>query len=253
MQIVATGRSPQPSAEAGPVARTVMSPLDPRRCAILVPFGGPILPECEEGLRELERRGYQVRRVGGYAAIDQGRNQMATDALIDGFEETLWIDADIGFRPDDVETLRRHAMPIVCGVYPQKGTRALACHVLPGTPRITFGEAGGLIEILYAGAGFLMVRREVYLAIQKQHDLPVCNEQFGRPSIPYFLPMVSPLKDGHWYLAEDYAFCERARRCGYKILADTTIRLWHVGSCRYGWEDAGVDRTRHGSFTLNLE
>jgi hypothetical protein len=34
-----------------------------------------------------------VRRVGGYAAIDQGRNQMATDVLLDGYEETMWIAA----------------------------------------------------------------------------------------------------------------------------------------------------------------
>ena len=75
---------------------------------VLVPFVGSIVPECEAGLRELERRGYPVRRVGGYAAIDQGRSQMATDALADGFDETFWVDADIGFHPDDVAKLRRH-------------------------------------------------------------------------------------------------------------------------------------------------
>jgi hypothetical protein len=96
-------------------------PLDPRKCVVLVPFIGFIHQECEEALKELERRGYPVRRVGGYAAIDQGRNQMATDALLDGFEETLWIDADVGFHPDSVERLRSHPHPIVCGVYPQKG------------------------------------------------------------------------------------------------------------------------------------
>ena len=44
-----------------------------------------------------------------------------------------------------------------------------------------------------------------------------------------------------WYLAEDFAFCERARQCGYTILADTTIRLGHIGSCEYSWEEAGSD------------
>jgi hypothetical protein len=117
---------------------------------------------------------------------------------------------------------------------------------------MTFGEGGGLVEILYAGAGFLLVRREVYLAIQAQQKLPVCNERFGRPSIPYFLPMLRAVEDGHWYLGEDYAFCERARRCGFKVLADTTIRLWHVGPCRYGWEDAGTERPRFGTFTVDL-
>ena len=64
--------------------RSSGSPMDPRRCVILVPFSSTIIPPCERALEELERRGYDVRRVGGYAAIDQGRNQMATDALLDG-------------------------------------------------------------------------------------------------------------------------------------------------------------------------
>jgi hypothetical protein len=58
---------------------------------------------------------------------------------------------------------------------------------------------------------------------------------------------------GHWYLPEDYAFCERARRCGYKIMADTTIRLWHHGSYGYTWEDAGKDKERYETFYFNVE
>lgn len=233
--------------------RADLDPRDPRRCAVLVPYTGSIVPECEDGLKELERRGYAVRRARGFAAIDQGRNQLATDALLDGFEETMWIDADVGFPPDAVDRLRAHQQPIVCGIYPQKGKRSLACHALPGTPQLVFGQGGGLHEILYAGTGFLLVRREVYLRLQEQWALPVCNERFGRPMLPYFQPMVQPDEDGAWYLAEDYAFGQRARQCGYRILADTSVRLWHIGQYRYGWEDAGVDRERYATFTLRLE
>lgn len=228
-----------------------LHPMDPRRCAVLVPFGGFIHQECEDALKELERRGYHVRRVSGYAAIDQGRNQMATDALLDGFEETVWIDSDIGFHPDAVDQLRSHPHPIVCGIYPQKGKRALACHIMPGTPSTMFGKRGGLVELLYAGTGFLLIRREAYLTIQRKLKLPLCNERFGHPMIPFFQPMVRPIEEGHWYLAEDYAFCHRARQCGFKIFADTSIRLWHIGTYRYGWEDAGLERQRFNTFTLN--
>jgi hypothetical protein len=227
-------------------------PLDRGKCVVLVPFTGFIHPGCERALQELERRGYPVRRVGGYAAIDQGRNQMATDALIDGFDETMWIDSDVEFHPDGADQLRAHGLPICCGVYPQKGRRALACHVVPGTQQVVFGKAGGLNELLYAGAGFLHVRRQVYLTVQHRLGLPVTNERFGSPMIPFFQPLLHPIEDGTWYLAEDYAFCERARRCGFKIVADTTIRLWHVGHYTYGWEDSGLECKRTGSFTLHL-
>lgn len=256
-RVLVTGRRPpnpptlEPGME-GPALARRRDPMDPRRCVILVPFTGFIHQECDSALKELERRGYQVRRVGGFAAIDQGRNQMSTDALMDGFEETMWIDSDVGFHPDEIERLRSHALPITCGVYPQKGKRALACHVVPGTANVTFGKRGGLVEIQYAGTGFLHIRREVYLTIQRALNLPVCNERFQHPMIPFFHPMLRPIEDGYWYLAEDYAFCERARQSGFKIFADTSIRLWHIGTYRYGWEDAGMDRPRFESFTLNV-
>lgn len=239
--------SPRP-----PATRPTAGPLDPRRCVILVPFGSSILPACDESLRVLERRGYPVRRVGGYAAIDQGRNQMATDALVDGFEETMWIDADIGFHPDAIERLRAHQLPMVCGVYSQKGRRALACHVLPGTSEMAFGGTGGLQEILYAATGFLHIRREVYLTVQSRLSLAVCNERFGSPTIPFFQPSVHVDQDGHWYLAEDYAFSQRVRDCAIPIFADSSIRLWHIGQFHYGWEDAGREVSRFDSFTLNF-
>ena len=233
--------------------------LDPARCVVLVPIGGQVVPACEEALAELERRGYPVRRVRGYSAIDQGRNQMATDALADGFDETMWIDSDVGFDPNDIDKLRRHNVPIVCGIYPQKGRRVLACHVLPGTEKLIFGDEGGLTEILYAGTGFLLVRREAYETIRRELQLPLCNERFGgRPMVPYFQPMSHPDAvgsdiGGHWYLAEDFAFCERARQAGFKIFADTSVRLMHYGNYGYSWEDAGMELERYRTFHFHTK
>jgi hypothetical protein len=242
-----------PPAPLGTTSLTVSAAsAAPSQCVVLVPYTTGIVPACEDGLKQLERRGYPVRRVRGYAAIDQGRNQMVTDALQSGFLETMWIDADIGFDPDAVDRLRAHNLPITCGIYPQKGKRALACHVLPGTPKLVFGNEGGLTEIQYAGTGFLHVRREVYETIQQQLHLPVCNRHFQRPMLPFFQPLIRDHNGEQWYLAEDYAFCHRARHCGYRILADTTLRLSHYGDYGYTWEDAGLDRPRFGTFHYHL-
>ena len=67
---------------------------------------------------------------------------MATDALVAGFEETMWIESDIVFEPDAVERLRKRQLPICCAIYPQKGRRVLACHVIPGTKTMLFGKSG---------------------------------------------------------------------------------------------------------------
>ena len=231
-----------------------------RPCVILVPVGGHIVPACEDALKELERRGYEVRRTRGYAAIDQGRNQMATDALRDGFEETMWIDSDIGFDPDAVDKLRASDVPIVCGIYAKKGKKEVACYVMPNTKKLTFGKKGGLTEILYAATGFLLVRRQAYETIQKELDLPVCNKRFGTPLIPFFQPMVvkndtrfgtfNDDVDDYRYLAEDYSFSERARQCGINIYADTSIRLQHYGEYGYSWEDSGGGLIRYENYNF---
>lgn len=222
------------------------------QCVVLVPVAHHVEPECDRALRALEARGYPVRRVWGYAAIDQARSQMATDALAEGFAELLWIDADVAFDPDDVERLRRHELPVVTALYPKKGQRAFACSLLPGTTQVVFGAGGGLQEIHYGATGFLLTRREVYAAVQERNALPACNTWAGRPVVPYFLPMVVPHAGGHWYLGEDFAFFERLRRAGYRIFADTTVRLWHVGRYGYSWEEAGQELPRYATYHLNL-
>lgn len=224
--------------------------MDPSRCVVLVPVGSHIEAECARGLSDLEARGYAVRRVSGYSAIDQGRSQMATDALADGYDELMWIDADIGFDADAVELLRSHELAMVCGIYPKKGLRELACHVLPETNKMVFGDGGGLQELLYAATGFLLTHRRLYEAMGK--DLPICNERFGRPTVPYFLPMLIPDGAGHWYLGEDFAFSERARRCGFDVMADTRIRLEHVGRHGFSWEEMGSDRPRYATYNFNI-
>jgi len=180
------------------------------------------------------------------------RNQIATDALVRGFDELMWIDSDIVFLPNDVERLRAHALPFTCGIYPKKGPRQLACEFLAGTDAIRFGRTGGLTEIRYWRVRF-------------HPHAPRGVRDGGRPTrIACLQPAVRHAHgavlrpDGDrgpgraWSFGEDYAFCERARRCGIPIVADTTIRLWHVGSYRYGWEDAGSPKERFADYTFHL-
>lgn len=226
--------------------------MSAKKCVVLVPVSGTIEPDCERGLHELEKRGYQVRRAFGYSAIDFGRSVLASQAIRDGFEELMWIDSDVGFDPDDVDKLRRHGIPLCAGLYPKKDAKSFACHVLPGTERLLFGRGGGLTEILYCGFGFVHTRKEIFERVKERIGLPDCNQRFGAPITPWFLPDFVPDGAGWWYLAEDYAFCHRARKCGYRITADTTIRLTHVGRHSYCWESFSEAKPRYTTLELKL-
>lgn len=220
---------------------------------VLVPVATTVEPECEASLHRLRAQGAKVRIFRGASAIDQIRSMMAEDALREGATKLMWIDADIAFDPADVDRLLAHDKPVTCGIYPKKGGRALTSHVLPGTKELVFGKEGGLVEIMYAAGGFTLVDAAVYTTMREKLALPTCNAQFGAPFTPYYQPMVKDTPEGAWYLAEDYAFSERARQCGFGVFADTSIRLRHIGRYAYQWEDAGSELNRHASFRLVIK
>lgn len=156
-----------------------------KRCVILVPVGSHIEPSCEAGLDALERMGYTIWRKWGYSDISRGRSEMATEALAEGFNELMWIDADTEFHPEAVAHLRAHQLPIVGGICAIKNERRLACTTMDGDSEIVFGEQGGLKELAFLGTGFLLTRREVYEKMQSTFNLPTCEGgRYGL--IPFF-------------------------------------------------------------------
>jgi len=227
----------------------------PRRAIVLVPYLTHIEPACDRGLRELEHRGLEVRRYASTAAVDRTRSELATAALRDGFDELIWIDSDIAFEPADVDKLRSHDLPIVAGMYAKKGPQAFAAYFEPGTETLQLGASGGPCRARYIGMGFVYTQRRVYDDVQRVCSLPLCDARSEPPAVPYFLPMViedDAQPGGYWYLGEDYAFCERARQAGYELIVDTSIRLGHIGSYQYGWEDAVHQLPRVAGLTLQL-
>jgi hypothetical protein len=235
------------------------SVVDRSACVVIVPVGHVIEPKTEQGLRELERRGYPVWRIYGYAAIDFARSNLATRALAEGYAETLWIDSDIVFHPDDIDTLRMTSVPeqsdlpgILSGIYAKKGTRELTVEFFPKQESIRFGVGGGLVRVQGVPGGMLLVRRWVYEAVEKTHHLPRCQSNQSCGIIPFFLPMVVDEDGVSKYLCEDFAFSHRVRSCGIDLWADTRMRLYHLGSYPYGWEDAGIGTQRYPSFQFEL-
>ncbi|NBQ67386.1 MAG: hypothetical protein EBU46_00570 [Nitrosomonadaceae bacterium] len=207
-----------------------MNPND--QCIILVPVAHRIEPECDESLRSLEKLGYNVWRCYGFSAIDQGRNVMAQTALDKGYKELMWIDSDVVFKVSDVMRLRQLDLPMSCGIYGLKDGSGRPAADLDG--RKIVGTQ--LSEIRAVGAGFLHTRREVYEKIAVELKLQRCT---GRHTnyYPYFLPAI---KDG-FYLGEDFAFCHRAREVGYKLIADTGIKLKHLGKMAFSWSGVTTD------------
>lgn len=210
------------------------------KCVILTPVGLGIESETKAKIEVLRGRGYRVLQLSG-AAVDFARSHMATMALSAGMEELFWIDSDIDFDVEDVERLRADDLNIVCGLYRKKNRPEFACKLRRGTKEVVVGEAGGLYHLHMTGFGFVCTRATVYHQMREKCELPLCYFDGGRTVVPYFIPAIGKDEKGrHWYQNEDYAWCERAKECGFGIVADTKVKLWHIdheSKYRFSWDD----------------
>lgn len=224
------------------------------KSVVLVPHLSGIDPPCEQGLRDLELAGIRVIRRQGCSAIDLARSEMVSDALHDGHESILFIDADIGFDAADAIRLLERPEPVVSGVYAKKGPREVASTFINGTNNILFGpEAPALYSLKYAATGFLRIRSEVLRKMIEVLQLPLCNTQWGRGVWPFFLPCILPQGNGQFhYLGEDWSFSHRLQQIGITPMADTSIRLYHYGPYGFSWEEVGSERPRYRTYDLSL-
>jgi hypothetical protein len=190
----------------------------------------------------------------GDALITRARANLMTMFLDDPTAtHFLFIDADIGFEPDQVFRLIESGADVVAGVYPikrvnwEKAQRAIETkrtnlpsasldYVLEINDPDHVAVVNGFTRVRYAGTGFLMIRRHVfekmcahpaYAALQffREHSLDALAGSPNRFAL--FECMIDP-KTGT-YLSEDFAFCKRWTDIGGEIWADLQSELDHVG------------------------
>jgi hypothetical protein len=231
---------------------SVAPPRLPGKPVVLVPFYSAVEKECEEGLRALLRMGLPVRRAS-LSSIDLLRSTLLSQALKDGFDSFLFIDADIGFDPRDALRLFAMSEPVVAGIYVHNKGQDLAGTFARGVDKVVFGpDAPGLYPLLYAPTGFLRIRAEVLRRMIAELKLPECHWGAVKGIYPFFLPLCVPDgRGGNRYLTEDFSFSHRLAQIGITPLADTTIKLFHYKKYGYNYEDMNP-RPRFANYTLEI-
>jgi hypothetical protein len=188
----------------------------------------------------------------GDALITRARANLMTQFLDDPTAtHFLFIDADIGFEPEQVFRLIESGADMVAGVYPIKRVNwdkarrvieskrakvpsAALDYVLEISDPDHVAVVNGFTRVRYAGTGFLMIRRHVfekmclaYASLQffREHSLDALA---GSPNRFALFECMIDAKSGT-YLSEDFAFCKRWTDMGGEIWADLQSRLDHVG------------------------
>jgi hypothetical protein len=226
-------------------------------------YGGQVTSQYANSLLGLQQacwlRGirFGVVLLSGDALITRARQNIVAQFLAKpDTTHLLFIDADIGFAPEQAFRLLDFGAELSAAIYPTKsldsnrfrpiaanGKRDAELNALSYV--IQVNQSGGItvrngfIKVNYAGTGFLMIQRNALLAMIERY-----------PELRYTADLQSedPLRDSAYrsalfncmideatgiYLSEDYSFCKRWTDMGGEIWADIDSRLDHVGSYVY--------------------
>ena len=199
--------------------------------------------------------------------ITRARNYLVDEFMRSDCTHLMFIDADIGFDPNDVIALSVIAETgsdkhVVCGPYPKKCIswekikRAVDKGVADKDPNVLENYVGDYVfnpandtteilldepaEVLEGGTGFMIIQKEVFTKFAEVHPdrayLPdhVRTEHFdgSREIFAFFDCVIDPKTKR--YLSEDYMFCQYVRAMGMKVWLCPWMRLSHMGSYNFG-------------------
>jgi hypothetical protein len=235
------------------------TPSNPINLVLATPcFGGQISAVYANSVFKLQKavRSYpglslKILFKDGDALITRARASLVSQFLDDP-EAThlLFIDADIGFEPEQVLRLLHCGADMCAAVYPIKRidwdkvkssiemarpnpSAAALTYVFEVDDPAAVVEKGGFVKVRYAGTGFLMIRRAALekmcarypqLQYKRDHSLDAATASDNRFAL--FECMIA--EDGT-YLSEDFAFCKRWTDMEGEIWADLASKLNHVG------------------------
>lgn len=209
----------------------------------------------------------RVHTIFNESLITRARAYCVQAFLDSDCTHLMFIDSDITFDPDSVLTLLAlqsddSPYDVITGAYPKKCIswekikQAVDKGVADEDPNVlgnfvgdyVFNLAGGQtqmrldepVELLEAGTGFMMIRRDVFtkfadtypeLKFKPDH---VRTEGFdgSRELTMFFDTVIDPTSKR--YLSEDYMFCQYVRNMGGRVWLCPWIKLQHTGTYVYG-------------------
>lgn len=253
--------------------------------AVLTPcFGGMVTAAYHSSMLDFQpacyARGVSLRSklIAGDALITRARAELVAWFLDSDATHLLFVDADIGFEPEQLFRMLKFNADVVAAAYPTKSINftKIARDALAGRPNLksaslTYVVAwkdgasveakDGFARVRFAGTGFLLVRREAIsklcaahpeLRYRSTHAVGQSAAQQGsQHRFALFDPMIEP-GTGE-YLSEDYAFCKRWTDLGGDIWMDLQSKLDHIGFCTFHGDLSTQLSKRNEMTTLQSE
>lgn len=185
----------------------------------------------------LERAGHTIqwKVYEGCCYVHLARNQLVRDFLVSEADELLFIDADIGWKPEDMIRLVSHDKPIVGAAAPFRiGEYGFPVHAIPapsGCPLVEKGTGLVLVDVLPTAV--MKIKRQVFmdLAAKKKAPLRIQYNRKTGEELQRYLQYFDFEQDENLCIeyGEDVSFCRKWLSIGGELWVDPDITLKHVG------------------------
>src|SRR5262245_31737219 len=196
---------------------------------------------------------FDIETLQGCCHVDDARNILLRNFLQSECTDLFFLDADLGWQPNNVLRLLKLPGDIVAGVYCHKSDdETYPFHGFEGENKL---NEWGLFSMPKAATGFMRIRREV---VQALYDREAAKERLmwldGDNAQLNKLPVARICERGfvkelgldHLSRTEasqsgDYILCLKARSLGFEVFVDPDMSFNHTG-----------DKTWHGHFGNDL-
>lgn len=196
-----------------------------------------------------------IQTLFNESLVSRARNTLVSEFLSDpDATHLMFIDADIGFEPNDVFKLVLRDKDVVAGTYPLKNINwekiqtsassgASIEEIKLSALTYTYGKRNpdqtmsskavldkvNLVEADAVGTGFLLIKRGVFETIQEAiPDEWYINESTNKKVYEFFPTGID--KINRISVGEDWLFCYQWRALGGEIWVDGSINLKHIGT-----------------------
>lgn len=203
------------------MAWEVEKPKNPQILMVIPSSSGSVNLEWAMRIAQIWRKAPEGTKIQTLPEpqIDVARCKGVEIALQMAAENILFIDTDINPPPDVISRLLAHDKPIVSGLYARRYEPPwleMLKQKPEGLTALFEGEyeKGSLVECDAIGMGCCLIKTSVFKEMEK----------------PWFQWTEYYAAGGQ---SEDFTFCRKARRIGFKIYVDTSVICGHSGSIKW--------------------
>lgn len=151
---------------------------------------------------------YDVKIISG-TLVYAARDKLARHAMSNGFTHVLWLDSDMIFNEDLVDDLMFSGKDFVTGICHARRKPFVPCFFKSLHPVERFEDyPSTLFEVAGCGMACVLISTGILADVMLKYGSCFC-----------------PTPE----LGEDLAFCDKARYMNYRIYADPSIVIGHIG------------------------